>query len=390
MSDNRFHLMHGDSFVCDLGLDGFGHVVEISSIVGHLMPWGTIGSDTIDTIRRFNEWWSYRCIPSKRHGIEESIKALGHPTREALMISSLAVNMSDHYWICPEHDDMTWSDVSFHRNGFDESMGLFLYGSDEVPENLLSPDCSTDGVVPKMWVKGDRLIKGGTLEHQQEPFNEVIASELMHRLGIDHVEYRLEPSESPSCSCPCICDDELEMIPARCMMYLSSLDGKTIFQLFEEVTSMIGLEGVHDFVDRMLVVDHLMANSDRHYNNFTILRDPSSLEALGFAPIFDTGSSLGFNQSDDALSSFNVLSRTFKQSLDRQLYLIDSFDWLDVSRLDTMDEFIRGVFEGYDEYVSSERVEGIIALFNRRLDSLVEFMESPYSFTDLKEEDIIH
>ena len=43
---------------------------------------------------------------------------------------------------------------------------------------------------------------------------------------------------------------------------------------------------------QMLTVDSIIANSDRHFNNFGFVRNAETLEWLGLAPVFDTGTSL--------------------------------------------------------------------------------------------------
>lgn len=43
------------------------------------------------------------------------------------------------------------------------------------------------------------------------------------------------------------------------------------------------------FLDRMIVLDHTIANGDRHLNNFGLVRDADTLEWLGSAPVYDCG-----------------------------------------------------------------------------------------------------
>ena len=49
------------------------------------------------------------------------------------------------------------------------------------------------------------------------------------------------------------------------------------------------------FLDRILTLDYIIANGDRHFNSFGMLRDPDTLEWLGPALVYDSGSSLGFD-----------------------------------------------------------------------------------------------
>ena len=51
----------------------------------------------------------------------------------------------------------------------------------------------------------------------------------------------------------------------------------------------------HDFMDYQIMTDYLLTNTDRHMNNIAIVRNPDTLEVLGFAPIFDSGNSMFYN-----------------------------------------------------------------------------------------------
>ena len=49
-------------------------------------------------------------------------------------------------------------------------------------------------------------------------------------------------------------------------------------------------------VSQMIVLDYLIANEDRHQNNFGLIRNANTLEWIGPAPIFDSGSSMGYDK----------------------------------------------------------------------------------------------
>ena len=46
----------------------------------------------------------------------------------------------------------------------------------------------------------------------------------------------------------------------------------------------------------MMILDYLICNQDQHFGNFGAIRDAVTLEWMGFAPIFDSGTSLWFDQ----------------------------------------------------------------------------------------------
>lgn len=141
-----------------------------------------------------------------------------------------------------------------------------------------SPDITTDGDLKKHWkiVDGKRcLIKGGSGPFCQQPFNEVIASEIMGRLGIPHVPYSVIWLDGEPYS---VCEDLVtavtEMIPAwRILKTQKKNNSVSVYQHFVHCCETLGICGTVPFLDRMMVLDYVIANEDRHFNNFGVLRD---------------------------------------------------------------------------------------------------------------------
>ena len=385
MTDSRFTLMHGDHRVASISLDEDGSIGHIGEILDRTrMPLGTLLDDPL---QRLNEWWGFRCIPAKRPNIDRFLKDHGMRSRMELMAYGMALNLSDHYWIRPEGEDIGWEDVSFFSNHFNEDTGRLLLGQEG--ELAQSPDLSTDGVVPKIWTSDRRLLKGGTTRCRQQPYNEVLASEVMSRLGIPHIPYTLVTDRGHVCSsCPCICSEDAEMIQARCLMMTAPLDrsGSIRSHLLGRCVCH-NIDDIHPFLDMMIVVDHIMGNNDRHYNNFSVLRDPETLGFSGFAPIYDTGSSLGYDIPSAEINTRTVKGRTFKRHLDDQLLLLEDVEWLDISRLEGICNFARHLMDG-SPTVSPERIEVVVGMLDSRIRSLESFLESRPPFRDDPSEDI--
>ncbi len=49
-----------------------------------------------------------------------------------------------------------------------------------------------------------------------------------------------------------------------------------------------------------------MTNTDRHMNNIAIMRNPDTLQILGFAPIYDSGNSMFYNIPFEKLSQVRM------------------------------------------------------------------------------------
>lgn len=89
-------------------------------------------------------------------------------------------------------------------------------------------------------------------------------------------------------------------------------------------------QGWKEYIDRMIAVDYLILNRDRHGANIEVLRN-SREHTLRIAPLFDHGLSLLYSCiSDDAVKKFDVLEDKNCQnfiggrSCYRNLQLIDS------------------------------------------------------------------
>lgn len=94
--------------------------------------------------------------------------------------------------------------------------------------------------------------------------------------------------------------------------------------------------------------------------NFGLLRNAETLEIVGFAPMFDTGSSLGYDiQTEWIRNRYVPQSLTFSRSHEEQLRLVESFDWMDLDRLTGMEDYVQEVFEGYGRYIDQDRAEAV-------------------------------
>ena len=122
----------------------------------------------------------------------------------------------------------------------------------------------------------------------------------------------------------------------------------------------------------MIVLDYIIANEDRHFNNFGVLREAETLKWLGFAPIYDSGSSLGYDKIPVQIrSEKEVVCKPFKNHHAEQLKLVSDFSWIDFDRLKDVEGLIEHVLtaEGAEEYMDEIRIRAITGSVKRRIDS---------------------
>ena len=377
-------LMHKRTPVAELWLDGTtGFVQKIGTIYApeHL-PVGIMVRNGVVDRKSLNAWWTERSIPASRSGVQEALETLGITDTKTLLIRCYGLSLSDQYWICPEGSALTWDKINFFCNEFSEDIGDALFGSAKKSNaiNFSSPDNTSDGNLKKRWkiIDGKRcLVKGGSNPYRQQPLNEVIATKIMERLGIPCASYSVMWNKgAPYSVCADFVNENTELIPARRIIQTKRQPNNvSVYSHFVNCANALGIQDVVPFLDRMIVLDYLILNEDRHLNNFGALRNAETLEWLGMAPIYDSGSSLGYDKTVPLMKDREeIVCKPFKRHHDEQLMLVSSFDWIDFSALDDIRQIITDVLsdEQAADYMDAQRIHAICDLAEQRVRNLAE------------------
>ena len=377
-------LMHKRSAVAELLLDdttGFIQKIDRVFQPEHL-PVGVSVNKGIADRAALNEWWTDRSIPASRSGIREALETLDVTSTKMLLVRCYGLSLSDQYWIYPENSNLTWDQINFFENLFSDDMGDVLFGTQKKADgfDFSSPDNTSDGCLKKRWkiLNGKRcLIKGGSNPFRQQPFNEVIAAGIMERLGIDHIPYTVMWKEDAPYS---VCEDfvtaDTELVSAWRIMQTQKKENSTsVYQHFVNCCKALGAPNVVPSLDRMIILDYIIANEDRHLNNFGLLRNAETLEWLGFAPIFDSGSSLGYDKvAAQIRAGRDIACKPFKKHHAGQLKLVSSFDWIDFENLKDVESMITAVLsdEKNGEFIDESRISAIASAAVGRVQTLRE------------------
>ena len=393
-------LMHRRIEVAKLELDDeTGIIRKIEAVMSaEHVPVGVPVKNGIIDRGELNKWWTDRSIPASRSGVREALETLNLNDTKILLVRCFGLSLSDQYWICPAGAELIWEKINFFDNSFSDDMGDVLFGKPKKNEDFdfSSPDNTSDGYLKKRWkiINGKRcLIKGGSNLERQQPFNEVIASKIMDRLNINHVSYNIIWEDGEPYS---VCEDfvtrDTELVSAWRIMQTQKKDNSTsVYQHFVNCCKSLGAADVVPALDRMLVLDYLISNEDRHLNNFGLLRNAETLEWIGFAPIYDSGSSLGYNSLlSQIYTEKNIASKPFKRRHDEQIKLVTSFDWIDFSKLYDVGDMVREVFSDprAKELISENRKEAIAQMVERHIESLQTIAESHAPQEDSTEDDV--
>ena len=309
------------------------------------------------------KWWAGRAVPGSRVG-GSSFEARYNVKLAALPFKNYGLSLSDQYWIKPCDADIKWENVNFFTNEFSLDVGNALFDSSYQSAQLdfMSPDNTSDGMLPKRWVRDELtgktvLLKAGSGPLEQEPFNEHIATKIFERLNaVPYVDYKIvRDGDKFLSSCENFITTDTELVTAASMMLtLSPVTTKhsNKYDFLLKCCEQFDIPMVQETLDVMLAVDYLICNSDRHYGNFGFIRDVNTLQFKGVAPIYDNGTSLW---NKDAQVGKNFEAKAFANSHDENIKLITNWDLIDLSNLKDIDELVESILI-FDDYLSPKRI----------------------------------
>lgn len=390
----KYILMHREIEVAEIELDELSHITNIYEVYAEEhFPVGTLGKHGVDKTM-LAKWWAKRSIPASRSGLRETLDLLHMSVPQELLAKCYGLSLSDQYWISPKDKPLMWKEINFFDHDFSEDVGNLLFGYGEFSDSmsLISPDNTSDGQLIKKWKIADGkrvLIKGGSNPYQQEPLCEVIASGIAERLCIPHTKYTLLwEHEKPFSVCQDFITSETELVSAyHIMQSRKKPNDLSDYEFYLSCAEQLGVKNIREQTEKMIVLDFLIGNEDRHFNNFGLIRNAVTLEWIGVAPIFDCGTSLWYNTQESLIKSLspNLPAKPFKKTHREQIKLVKDFSWLDMKKLKGMEEEMEEILS-QSPYISRERRTVLCDAFCQRAELLGEIANEHTIKEDISQE----
>ena len=316
----EYYLMHKDIPVCLMELtEGgtLGNYRKNEAALAHF----PIGGQMNDM--KFHDWWKDRAIPKTRHGAKTALQRLGYSSTNSALVDNLALSLSDCYWIKPRGEDIEWKDVNLFTNDFVDTFGEITLNKDNLLDlrKKTKFNCAaSQGELQKKWcidTSGRRyMIKGNYGESYQQSINELFATELHRKQKFENFTVYTPTLltveggiEGLGCLSYDFCSENLECISAWELLQSVKLkQNESYYYPLKKVCLGLGIkeEEFDYFMDYEIMTDYLISNTDRHMNNISIVRNPDTLEILGFAPIYDSGNSMFYNIPYEHLGSIRI------------------------------------------------------------------------------------
>lgn len=341
--------------------------------------------------KRLDAWLVRRGIPATRQGLQAD---LAETTPMELMLSNLGLSLTDNYWLKPLDTDYSWEDVNLYQNDFRDRFSLDIRDTWEAAKEqalLMSrtnfiPSASLQGDLKKKWLIDENgirfLVKGNYSDGCIQSLSEVLATEIHRRQGkFPYTTYRLLSISSAGkmitgCCCENFTQENREFVSAYDIVGTAAKQNDmNYFEHYLKLCAEAGMDAdyMRDFLDYQILADFVLTNTDRHLNNFGILRNPVTLRWLEPAPIFDSGNSMFYKNSrvpsGQALLDIEVTSFYSKET--RLLSLVRNRGALDTGLLPTA-EYVDALFEK-DTALDAPKREQIVAAYCQKIRYLTDF-----------------
>lgn len=234
-------------------------------------------------------WLETRAIDSHRANSRLLKKALRLTERDdvSTVIYVNGATITDNYWIKESDSELTYEDIKFDNDYFSN---LALNGSYNSfsraagSKRTRTPELTNIGSFEKCW----KLRQGKWWMYKRadhnEMFSELFVCRLGNALGMDMAVY--ERGDGFVKTLDFTDNATVNFEPASAFMG----DNDDYEAVIEKLQGLCP-NAVPDYI-RMIFLDTIVANPDRHTNNFGLLRDVKTGALLGLAPNFDNNMAL--------------------------------------------------------------------------------------------------
>ncbi len=322
-----------------------------------------------------------KLIPKNRANLECFLSAVNIELDDfkAILDYSKGLSIIDAYWITRD-DGLRYEDFNLFDNEINEELSLAVFNGTKAKVNntVLSPEFTTNGAIPKCWIKKDDgyyLYKSSTgylgfANTGNEPYSEYYSCQLLKELGIPYIDYDLEMYQGELVSvCKIFTSKDIAYVPIHLVANIDDIDKAYNWCLEHNLEEAFG---------DMILFDALIYNHDRHLGNFGIIKDNHTGDILGMAPIFDNGAGLLAYTSLSKFKDLATFEDYYKNNNDFNMsnYWIDFRDlvkkYCTSKQLDKLKKLDNFKFTKHPRYnLLEDRLEYLNILIDYRIKELM-------------------
>lgn len=367
------------SFVASTSKLGVMRIDDINVLEDNraLFPMELLG-DINSTI--ITQWLKTRVAPKNRKFVNAILAQVGLEQGDTLGVIDLCrgLSVNDAFWIDHANEEKAWDEVNLYKNELDSVLQIVAYTGYTTSQRHkagLSTEWTTGGTFAKAWRRADDgtlcLYKAGAelggANDNMEPYSEFLAAQVAAACELPHVSYGLDWWKGKLAStCTLLNDENTALVP-----YYSATRQSTFPNTLKAALEIS--DGVFESLRDMIIFDAVICNPDRHAGNYSLLRDNTTGELLGLAPLYDHNFALfprdmqsdypNFAQRADEIYT-PASGRTFKW----QASLV-----MDLRHHDILRKLLTFEFENHPLYkLSDDRIKALNAYIHTRASQLLE------------------
>ena len=316
MSKIIYEIMHRENCVAQISTVG-----ECKIYLEDFMPYDLMLEESNDFDKRiknamsFYSWCASRMIPPDRTYAKEILNSIGAPQsvtdreRAQIALSYHCLSLLDVFWVKEENEKIRFEDINLFAHSLSNALvDIALRGHQMTVTNahLLANDLSTGGLYPKAWVRkedGFYLYKDGGREAVER---EVLASKICRCFDCHQVLYEQGMFENEPVSISKIMTSQRYSLVtyAAYDVYCTNHDWNTLDKILE-----LDAPGYY----MMNILDYLVGNTDRHWENWGLLVDNETNQPIRLHDLMDFNRAFQQYDTLDGANSLTVGKRHLSQ-----------------------------------------------------------------------------
>lgn len=261
-----------------------------------------------------NAWLETRAIDSHRANSRLLKKALRLANKDdvSTVLHVNAATITDTYWVREIGSDLKYEDVRFNKDYFSNLALRGLYSSFNSAakrKDTKTPELTNIGSFEKCWKLKDNKWWMYKSANQKEQFSELFVYELGKELKMNMAHYE----KGDKCVKSLDFTDSAKVIFEPAYSFMG--DEEDYIKVVEKLKQLCP-KAIPDYV-KMIFLDTITANPDRHTGNFGLMRDAQSGELLGLAPNFDNNMALIARGYPTSKSANDLLITLFNELMEK-------------------------------------------------------------------------
>lgn len=255
-------------------------------------------------LSRANAKWLYNAIKA------EQVSTDAEKAKVSLLCRAVSIN--DSYWVKMSDEKITWANVNIRENPLNEIIAqIALHGKSlTLQGSLISPEFTTHGAYAKAWRRHEDgslwLYKKGDKDNSAARI-EVMVSNILDKLNVNHCKYIAGEDDGYYVSmCEAMSTENMGILHGMDFISYCNVNGFNPDKHMMEIDS--------ESIYKMWIIDYLIANRDRHGQNWGFYYDLETMKILGCHPLYDHNNAFDNEWINNPNADYQFGNMTIRQA----------------------------------------------------------------------------